>query len=320
MATPVINYADLMDLRIDYAFKTFAEDNPNSLISLLNAIFANKKIKRVIKSILIKNPNMDKKSMEDKLSILDIRAELDDGTDILIEMHLHGLGQIKAKIIRSWARAHSEELEPGQRYTSQPPTIAIAFVDGAVEPIEKPKDATDKIHNVYMIMNKEDNTVLTDAMELHFINMKAFANAVNEADSINIQEATDDMFAYWLSVITEKDIVNKEIIENARKEKEEIQMAVSAIARQSEDKLIRQAYLRRQDEIYFNNLERQEDRQLLEEYKRSAEKALRRATQAERIITQEKTRAEQAEAEISRLRHVEAELEKLRQQLAASTS
>jgi predicted transposase/invertase (TIGR01784 family) len=85
MATPVINYADLMDLRIDYAFKTFAEDNPNSLISLLNAIFANKKIKRVIKSIRIKNPNMDKKSTEDKLSILDIRAELDDGTDILIE-------------------------------------------------------------------------------------------------------------------------------------------------------------------------------------------------------------------------------------------
>jgi len=75
--------------------------------------------------------------------------------------------------------------------------------------------------------------------------MKAFAKAVNEADSINIQETNEDMFAYWLSIITEKEIVNKDIIENARKEKEVIRMAVSAIARQSEDKIIRQAYQRR---------------------------------------------------------------------------
>ena len=69
----------------------------------------------------------------------------------------------------------------------------------------------------------------------------------------------------WLSVITEKEIVNKDIIDNARKEKEVIQMAVSAIARQSEDKIMRQAYQRRKDEIYFNNLERAEDRRKLEQ-------------------------------------------------------
>ena len=260
-----IDYSQLMDLRVDFAFKTFVESNPEALISLLNAIFANAKIKRVVKNILLKNPNMDKKSVEDKLSILDVRAELDDGTDILIEMHLHGISQIKAKIIRSWARAYSEELEVGQKYTSQSPTATIAFVDGAVDPIIKPENATDKIHRVCMIMDKDDGVVFTEAMELHFINMKAFAKAINEANSINIKEATDDMFVYWLSVITEKEIVNKDIIENARKEKEVIQMAVSAIARQSEDKIMRQAYQRRKDEIYFNNLERAEDKQKIEQ-------------------------------------------------------
>jgi len=257
-----IDYSQLMDLRVDFAFKTFAEGNPKALISLLNAIFANAKINRVVKSVRLKNPNMDKKSIEDKLSILDVRAELEDGTNVLVEMHLHGKSQLKAKIVRSWARAYSEELGVGQRYTSQLPTIAIAFVDGAIDPIEKPKSATDKIHSVYMIMNKDDNTVLTDAMELHFINMKAFAGAVNEADSTNIREVTDNMFVYWLSVITEKEIVNKEILDNAYKEKEVIRMALSAIERQSEDKIMRQAYQRRQDEIYFNNLERQEHEEL----------------------------------------------------------
>ena len=143
---------------------------------------------------------------------MDVRAELDDGTDILIEMHLHGISQIKAKIIRSWARAYSEELEVGQKYTSQSPTVTIAFVDGAVDPIEKPENAIDKIHRICMIMDKDDGTVFTEAMELHFINMKAFAKAVNEANSINIKEVTSDMFVYWLSVITEKEIVNKNII------------------------------------------------------------------------------------------------------------
>ena len=46
-----IDYYHLMDLRIDYAFKVlFTKGTPRLLISLLNAIFANKKINRVIKS------------------------------------------------------------------------------------------------------------------------------------------------------------------------------------------------------------------------------------------------------------------------------
>jgi len=91
-----INYASLMDLRIDYAFKLlFTKGDPRLLISLLNAIFANKKINRVIKSLSVKNPFLDKESREDKLSVLDMRAELDDGTTILIEMHMYGLGELR---------------------------------------------------------------------------------------------------------------------------------------------------------------------------------------------------------------------------------
>ena len=259
-----IDYSLLMDLRIDYAFKIFAESNPNLLISLLNAIFSNKKIHRVIKSLSIKNPYMDKKSGEDKLSILDVRAELDDGTTILIELHMYGLGELKAKTIRSWARAYGEELEAGQSYTSQPPTIAIAFTNGHIESSTNVNTSQEKIHKLCMIMDCEDFTVFTNAMELHYIDMKAFAKAVNEADSISINDTEETMFAKWLSLITEKEINNKEIIENACSE-EDILMAVNALQRQSEDKLIRQAYLRRQDEIYFYNKERQEDKRRLEQ-------------------------------------------------------
>jgi len=282
-----IDYSQLMDLRIDYAFKAFVEENPEALISILNAIFANANINRVVKSVRLKNPTFDKKSVEDKLSILDVRAELEDGTDILVEMHLHGIGQILAKMIRSWARAYSEELETSKKFTSQPPTIAIAFVNGAIEPIEKPDSDTDEIHGVYMIMNRKNGAVLTNAMELHFIDMKAFAKAVNEANSINIKEPIDDMFAYWLSVITEKEINNKDIIENARKEKEVIGMAVSAIAKQSEDKVMRQAYQRRRDEIFFHNVEVEGERQ--------------RANQLQALIDEKDTALAEKDARIAQL-------------------
>ena len=241
-----IDYYHLMDLRIDYAFKIlFTKGDPRLLMSLLNAIFANKKINRIIKSLTIKNPFLDKESGDDKLSILDIRAELDDGTAILVEMHMYGLGELKAKTIRSWARAFGEDLEAGAGYTTQPPTIVIAFTDGAVESIKNDKNPNkdnvkNKIHRLCMIMDCEDYTVFTDAMELHYIDMKAFAKAVNDADGISINDTEEAMFVKWLSVITQKEINDKAIIENAVKEEEDIFMAVSALARQSEDKIIRE--------------------------------------------------------------------------------
>jgi len=303
LETLKIDYSQLMDLRIDYAFKIlFTKGETRLLISLLNAIFANKKIQRVIKTLSIKNPFLDKESGDDKLSILDIRAELDDGTTILIEMHMYGFGELKAKTIRSWARAFGEDLEVGANYTEQPPTIAIAFTNGSVEPIERnknPKTDTNKIHRLCMIMDCEDFTIFTNAMELHYIDMKTFAKAVNEADSININDTEESMFVKWLSVITQKEINNKAIIENACEDEEEILMAVSALAKQGEDKIIRQAYQRRKDEIYFYNKERADD-------KRRMEQAERRAEQAERKI-------EQAESENEKLRR---ENEKLLAQLA----
>ena len=249
-----IDYFQLMDLRIDYAFKLlFTKGDPRLLISLLNAIFANKKIDRIIKSVSIRNPYLDKESSEDKLSILDIRAELDNGTTILIEMHMYGLGELKAKTIRSWARAFGEDLEVGKNYTSQPPTITIAFTNGTIEPFKNKQTISEnnsKIHRLCMIMDCEDYTVFTDAMELHYIDMKAFAKAVNDANGINNE---DGLFAKWLSVITQKEIHNKTIIENACEE-EEIFMAVTTLAMQSEDKYTRQTYQRRKDEIYFYDM------------------------------------------------------------------
>jgi hypothetical protein len=201
-------------------------------------------------------------------------------------------------------------LEEGQSYITQPPTIAITFANGAVEPLEADKtDKPKKIHRLCMIMDVEENTIFTNAMELHYINMKAFAEAVNTADSISINETEETKFAYWLSIITEKEINNKTIIENAYVQEEEIRMAVTALLQQSEDKLIRQAYQRRRDEIYFHKKEIADNVLIAEQANRRAEQANRRAEEANRRTEQANRETEQAKAKIEILLRRIAELE-----------
>ena len=79
-------------------------------------------------------------------------------------------------------------------------------------------------------------------------------------------------------------------------------MAISALARQSEDKIIRQAYQRRKDEIFYYN-------------KNMAEKAQAelKAEQAELKAEQAELKAEQLETEIEQLHK---EIKKLQDQLA----
>jgi len=274
-----IDYALLMDLRVDYVFKLiFGTGDPLFLISLLNAIFANKKIPRIIKSLSIVNPYLEKHSKEDKLSILDIRAQLDDGSTTLIEMHLYDLDDLKYKTIRSWARTYGEELKTSEAYTTQPPVICVTFANGSMDDSEGKK-----IHKCCKIMDIDDHTIFSNALELHYIDMKAFVKAVNETGGIGKGETEETMLANWLAIITEKDIEDKSIIENICKEQEEIGMAVSALVRLSEDKVTRQEYLRRQDDIMLHN-KRVRDYELM------------------------KQRAEQSEAENERLRREIAEL------------
>jgi len=101
-------------------------------------------------------------------------------------------------------------------------------------------------------------------------------------------ETEEMMLANWLAIITEKDIEDKSIVENICKEQEEIGMAVSALVRLSEDKVIRQTYQKRQDEITLYN-------KRISDYRRRAELA-----EAEN---------DQTKAENERLRKRLAELE-----------
>ena len=289
-----IDFSMLMDLRVDYAFKLiFGSGDASFLISLLNAVFASKKIPRTIETLTVTNPYLEKRSKGDKLSILDLRAKLCDGAAVLIEMHLYGMDDLKYKTIRSWARAYGEELREGEDYKGQPPVICVTFADGSID-----EGGGKKIHKCCKIMDIDEHTVVSDALELHYIDMRAFAKTVNEAGGIGKGVELDSVLAKWLALITEKEIEDKAIIRGICAEQGEIGMAVSELVRLSEDMIVRHAYQRRQDELM---LQRRKDMLLAEKDAVIAEKDAA-LVEKDAALVERDAEIEQLRRQLSKLR------------------
>ena len=305
---PEINFGELLDLRVDYAFKGIfaALDNKQLLISLLNAIFGHSGINREIKDLTVTNPYLDKQSIDDKLSIIDIIAELADNTVISIEMHLYGLPEFKNKTLHTWARIFSDTVKEGETYTEFKPVICISLIDGAI------RDANHKlikgIHTLFQIMERDSHILLTQTMELHYVNMEQFVrDQAWKAD----ENGKVDMFTKWLTLFTQNDIDDKTIIKKICQEEAVINMAVEALARFSADDLDRFIYKRRIDELrndatktrrlieaekQIAETKRQVDeaKKQADEAKQQADEAKQQVDEAKRKVDEEKQQADEA--------------------------
>ena len=196
----------------------------------------------------IVNPALEKTSAEDKLSVIDIRAELSDGTTVSIEMHLYDLFEHKYKTLRSWARIYGETLKVSEGYTMLKPTICISFLKGPItDSLNKP---VEKIHSLFQVIERDSGETLLDDMELHYINMEAF---VSHFEEVSKTGAVLDSFTYWLMFITQQEIKDKGAIRKACQDRGEIKEAMKTLNRFSQDVIERQAYERRLDELYWYN-------------------------------------------------------------------
>jgi len=284
---PDIDFDELLDLRVDYAFKGIfaALGNKSLLISLLNAIFEHRRINRVIKDLTVTNPYLDKQSVDDKLSIIDIIAVLVDNTVISIEMHMYGIPEFKYKTLHTWARIFSDTIKEGETYTALKPVICISLINGAI------RDANNKlikgVHTLFQIMERDSHVVLSQSMELHYVNMGQFLSdqgwKTHENNNMN-------MFSKWLTLFTQNDIVDKSVIQKLYQEEAVIKMAVDALARFSSDDLDRFIYKRRMDELQNDatktrkliEAEKQIDeaRQQVDEAKQQVDEAKQQASEA----------------------------------------
>ena len=115
-----------IDPKVDCVFKAIlgAEENRNLLIHFLNAILHDE-LPSPISYVDILNPYNDKEFLNDKLSIVDVKARDDSGRLYQVEIQLVVNAYLADRIAYNWADIYSQQLQSGKNYLTLKPTYSI---------------------------------------------------------------------------------------------------------------------------------------------------------------------------------------------------
>jgi predicted transposase/invertase (TIGR01784 family) len=115
-----------IDPKIDCVFKALlgSEDNRRLLIHFINAILAGELLSPITEVIIL-DPYNEREFLDDKLSIVDVKARDEQGRLYQIEIQLLSVPDLPARICYTWADLYSQQLHSGEDYGQLRPTYAI---------------------------------------------------------------------------------------------------------------------------------------------------------------------------------------------------
>jgi predicted transposase/invertase (TIGR01784 family) len=131
---------------IDFAFKRIfgVDENKDILIDFLNATLI---LRNPIETIEILNPFIERSALDDKLSILDIKARLKNGELINIEIQIANNYDMEKKSLYYWAKTYVGQIGIGGKYRDLKKTICIDLLD--FDYID-----TEYFHNIFHIIER----------------------------------------------------------------------------------------------------------------------------------------------------------------------
>ena len=155
---------ELLDPKNDAVFKLMLvdDDAADARISLLSAIL---RPESPITSATVKNPNMPKKHVRDKDTILDILLELDDGRRIDLEMQMAWRSYIPERAYFYGGKLITSQLSRGQKYQTLKP-VSIIFLLNA---IGFPDAPLDHAHYIFSMKERANLTRIPPYVTMHFV-------------------------------------------------------------------------------------------------------------------------------------------------------
>jgi predicted transposase/invertase (TIGR01784 family) len=180
--------------RVDIAFKKIfgVEENKDLLISLINSIVSKED---QVCGVTLLNPYNPKSFRNDKLSILDIKAEGYDGKRFNIEIQISDEADYDKRALYYWAKLYTEQLKTTEDYSKLSKAIGIHILNFTSIP------EVDKYHNVFHVTEKESGMLYFKDLELHTIELKKFTKNSDEklTDIIAKVKNSLDMWAAFLT-------------------------------------------------------------------------------------------------------------------------
>ena len=225
----------ILSPKVDFVFKKIFgnEKHPNILISFLNAVI---KPTDLIKSVQIKNTDIEKEHIEDKYSRLDIKAITNNGEHINIEIQVKNEYNMIKRSLYYWSKMYEGQLKKGQDYDTLSRTICINILDFKYL-------KNDNFHNCYRLKEKNTNEELTDVMELHFIEIPKLRKLENTED-------ISDMLEAWITFIESP---TSKLIDKLEMSSEEIKEAKEELLRLSGNDKERERYEKRFESLLEQN-------------------------------------------------------------------
>ena len=177
------NLNRINDYFIRYLFSH--RGNENIALNFINAVFKDLDFE-TFKKIEILNPFNIAENYDEKESIVDIKATTETGITVLIEIQARGNENFIKRTLYYWAYNYSSNLNRGSIYDELKAVVSINITNFILTD-------ENKVHSCYVLKELNNNKILTDHCQLHFIELPKF----NVKNITKMEELHKD-FISWM--------------------------------------------------------------------------------------------------------------------------
>lgn len=172
----------LINPTIDCVFKAIlgAVENTDLLCHFLNSIL---QPTSPIVSVNINNPYNEKLYLDDKLSIVDIKATDNNGEIYQIEVQMSTPGYLKQRMLNGWSSIYRGQLTEGKDYRLLKPVTSIWL-------LTKDIIQTPACHHHFEVFDRINDIVFSDDFALHIFELEKWQRP-KQPNSLQAQD-------YWL--------------------------------------------------------------------------------------------------------------------------
>ena len=185
---------DTLTLRNDYLFKLLlgSEENKACLQDFLECVLDMEA--GTITDLELLDKELTKDTVTDKTGILDVKVRLKDGPTIDIEIQNSWSAEFIPRTLFYWAKLYIEGFKEGWAYTSLTKCITINLVSEGFK-------LNTQVHSVYRILEQKNRQLLTDLLEIHFLNLALASQERIPAETIEKEQKLIN----WLQFINTDD-------------------------------------------------------------------------------------------------------------------
>jgi predicted transposase/invertase (TIGR01784 family) len=166
-----------IDVTTDFAFKKVfgSQQSKEILISFLNALLDFGK--HPIVNLTIVDPYQAPLVANLKNTYVDIKAYLDNGTQVIIEMQVLNHPGFDKRVLSNVAKAYSTQLEKGEQYSELNPAIALTFTDFVMFSQQQLKS---QVITDFIFLERQHKVPYPEEMRLVFVELPKFEKTLRQ--------------------------------------------------------------------------------------------------------------------------------------------